>query len=694
LSGDVTQLDAEDFLELVWGKREGWVDLPAKVGGYWVPYHLHWDGNGAGTEVSRRVDACLRDGEDLYFSVGQFTEKGRDYEELMPSHWLWADLDEVHPSEAGKVGLTPTVAWESSRGRYQALWRLDRDVRPETLDKLNQSLSYHLGADSGGWDRTQVLRVVGTRNFKYPEAPMVQLLWYDPALQYDPRKIWATVKSSYRPVSSVGESVPSNTRGPLPASARALLRVPADSVVEGERSTQLWKIECLLAESGWGEDAIYEVVSQSAWNKWARVRTGETRLRREIRKAIRHVLTQNGSRGHGSNGADTVQLPPREESSGTKQSDDRLSTNGEADVLAEVEVEDDDVDTSPSPFVRYASFMAMEMEAPRWMIEDIWTQNAHGIIGGEPKTSKTTLALAMAISVASGKPFLGRYEIHAPGPVLMVQEENAPWNMQDRMRKIASSYGLISQADVTSSSSEEGSIASTSVSLDFPTDIPFRLLNNHGMDLSVEEHRDLLEAEISAVRPVLVILDPLYLLFGGNADLDKLKDVRPFLQWIMQLRYEYETAIALIHHFRKQQAGVDVRPGQRVMGSNVFHGWVASALYCSAREGSGSDDGEDGVKRVKVEREFREQPPQKPLDINLTMGQPGDLEFSAEIVDWDAGGQLLQMVQEEPGVTVNQLAEQLGVGRKVVLRRARGTGKIREETGKRGRGFSTRLYPE
>jgi len=676
------ELQAEDFLELVWGERKGWVDLPAKVGKYWVPYHVMWDDNGATNAVSRRIDSCLREGEDLYFSVGQFRKKGRNAEDFMPTSWLWADLDEVHPAEAGKISLTPTLAWASSGGRYQALWRLDRSVGAGTLERLNRALSYKLGADRGGWDLTQVLRVVGTRNFKYPDAPLINVLWYDEDLTYNPKRVWSIVRGSAPPESTGGVSLP---RKAMPARARALLRVPPDSVVEGERSHRLWELECLLAEAGWGEDEIYAEVEACAWNKWARVRTGEERLRREIRKAIRHVLTRTRADGH----TDQVQSNG---AAGPHISDGAVREDHDHSVEAdESEGEDGTPASAASPFVRYANFMAMSMEAPRWMIEGLWTEGAHGIIGGEPKTSKTTLALAMALSVASGKDFLGTFPVHSPGPVLVVQEENAPWNIQDRLRKVASSYGLISKEEISFSPTEEGSIASTSVALDFPADIPLRLLNNYGLDLSFEEHRDLIENEVAQVRPALVIMDPLYLIFGGGADVDKMKDLRPFLAWLLQLRFEYNCAIAVIHHFRKQQAGVKTRPGQRIMGSATLHGWVASSIYCSALDG---DEDKPGWKRVMVEREFREQAPQKALEVGLNLGEAGNLDFDSYCFGFNAmRSRIMAMVLEEPGVTEVALAEALETDRRTVRKHAGGIG-IRV-AGLRGGGRSQKVcyYP-
>jgi hypothetical protein len=59
-------------------------------------------------------------------------------------------------------------------------------LEPEEGQDLNRRLAYAMGADLSGWDLTQLLRVPGTRNYKYPGAPLVELARlsensYDPA---------------------------------------------------------------------------------------------------------------------------------------------------------------------------------------------------------------------------------------------------------------------------------------------------------------------------------------------------------------------------------------------------------------------------------------------------------------------------------------------------------------------------------
>jgi RecA-family ATPase len=44
----------------------------------------------------------------------------------------------------------------------------------------------------------------------------------------------------------------------------------------------------------------------------------------------------------------------------------------------------------------------------RWLIEDLWAEEAVGIVGGEPKCGKSFLALDMLVAVAAGVTCLRR----------------------------------------------------------------------------------------------------------------------------------------------------------------------------------------------------------------------------------------------------------------------------------------------
>ena len=64
-------------------------------------------------------------------------------------------------------------------------------------------------------------------------------------------------------------------------------------------------------------------------------------------------------------------------------------------------------------------------DRPQWLIEGLWSEQAVGILGGEPKCCKSFLALDIAVSVASGAPCLRRFPVRRTGPVLLFPADDA-----------------------------------------------------------------------------------------------------------------------------------------------------------------------------------------------------------------------------------------------------------------------------
>ena len=55
----------------------------------------------------------------------------------------------------------------------------------------------------------------------------------------------------------------------------------------------------------------------------------------------------------------------------------------------------------------------------RWLVTQLWSWDAVGIVGGEPKCCKSFLALDLAVAVAAGVPCLRRFAVSNPGRVLL-----------------------------------------------------------------------------------------------------------------------------------------------------------------------------------------------------------------------------------------------------------------------------------
>lgn len=216
---------------------------------------------------------------DIYFSPNLFVRPHRRKGLMLASCWLYADLDAVDPYLIDEE-YEPTIAWESSPKRYQALWHIRQWLEPETHGKINRKLTYFLNADKGGWDATQVLRLPGTLNYKYESRPQVELLWEGA----EPVRSWKRVVKYQLPNYSVPTPetrIPTN-KVVLPAAVRHKLIARTAS---GDRSKVLWRLEQQLLECGLDAEQVFMLLRGSVWNKWP---DAPELLEREIARAIEY----------------------------------------------------------------------------------------------------------------------------------------------------------------------------------------------------------------------------------------------------------------------------------------------------------------------------------------------------------------------------------------------------------------------
>ena len=85
--------------------------------------------------------------------------------------------------------------------------------------------------------------------------------------------------------------------------------------------------------------------------------------------------------------------------------------------------------------------LAERKEEHRWLIAGLWSEQAVGIVGGEPKCCKSFLALDIAVAVAAGIPCLRRFAVPRPGRVLLYAAEDALHIVRRRFDGICEAAG-------------------------------------------------------------------------------------------------------------------------------------------------------------------------------------------------------------------------------------------------------------
>ena len=203
------------------------------------------------------------------------------------------------------------------------------------------------------------------------------------------------------------------------------------------------------------------------------------------------------------------------------------------------------------PTTRADQLARPETSATEWLIEGLWSTEAVGIIGGEPKCGKSFLALDLAVAVASSTPCLRHFPTRQSGAVLLYAAEDAWHIVRERLVGIACAAGVNFES------------------------LAIYVITVPTLRLDRSEHQQALQATVAQLQPKLLVLDPFVRLHA--IDENVAGEVAPLLAYLRSLQRHYHTAVALVHHARKGAA--HERGGQALRGSSELHAWGDSNLY-------------------------------------------------------------------------------------------------------------------
>jgi hypothetical protein len=270
----------------------------------------------------------------------------------------------------------------------------------------------------------------------------------------------------------------------------------------------------------------------------------------------------------------------------------------------------------------------------QWLVQGLWSDQAVGILGGEPKCYKSFLALDLAVSVASGTPCLRRFAVRRTGPVLLFPAEDSLAVVRRRLE------GICSAGDV-----------------DFQS-LPVEVITAPTLRLDAPKDRERLTNTVQALQPRLLILDPLIRLH--RVDENDASQIAALLSYLRLLQRTFQVAVLVVHHARKDANST--RPGQALRGSSELHGWGDSNLYMRRRGA-----------QLTLSTEHRAAASQDHIPLELT--QAGAALALSVVADncsvpepgsEPGGGQTLQRIQQilaglEQPATVQQLRKLCGL---------------------------------
>ena len=201
--------------------------------------------------------------------------------------------------------------------------------------------------------------------------------------------------------------------------------------------------------------------------------------------------------------------------------------------------------------VEPAHRLAVRAEERRWLVTSLWSEEAVGIIGGEPKCCKSFLALDLAVAVAAGIPCLRRFSVPRAGRVLLYAAEDALHIVRRRLDGICATAGVLLG------------------------DLDVQVITAPTVRLDLEADRKNLDETVAELQPRLIVLDPFVRLH--RVDENASGEVAPLLAYLRELQRRHAVAVVVVHHAKKGAGRI--RAGQALRGSSEFHAWGDSNLY-------------------------------------------------------------------------------------------------------------------
>ncbi len=247
--------------------------------------------------------------------------------------------------------------------------------------------------------------------------------------------------------------------------------------------------------------------------------------------------------------------------------------------------------SEPLPVSRVGN-IEPEPEGDRWLVEELWTRRAVGVLGGPPKALKSWLGLDIALSVASGTDCLSRFPVRETGSVLAYLAEDAAEEVRARTAALAKGRGL---------------------GLD---GLDLFVITSPVLWLDEPEHRERLASTIEKLRPKLLLLDPLVRLH--RQDENDVRSVSALLGHLRELNRTYDVAIVLVHHTSKKERA---HPGQALRGSGDIYAWLDAGLYLGKKNG------------ILLTVEHRCAPAPKPMSLALVTRSDGTARLEVSDAD-------------------------------------------------------------
>jgi hypothetical protein len=220
--------------------------------------------------------------------------------------------------------------------------------------------------------------------------------------------------------------------------------------------------------------------------------------------------------------------------------------------------------TKPFDVVPYGVYMRKHSQSVSWLVDDWIPDQTIAMMVAPPESYKTWLELDLAVAVASGRPFLDGVIPNRIGPVLIIQQEDFPGQTVERLATI--------QAVREGIAPPQYDPATKAFEAEFLSSLPIYFHEDAKLKFDDPEVMAEFHAIVAKIRPVLVIIDPLY--SAASAE-NFMAGAVEQMMLLKTMRVDFKTTFLLAHHTHKRAGNLE---RERLWGSQLLNGFMETGL--------------------------------------------------------------------------------------------------------------------